>query len=247
MARVKGGPKQTHRKKILKLAKGYFGSRHRLYRTANESVMRAWAYAYRDRRNIKRDFRKLWITRINAAANLNGISYSKFMYGLKIEGIEINRKMLSEIAIHDPKAFTGLVRTAQAALTSGRKPAEKVAPVKVAKVKDAPLPEVVVTEVDSGVEISLKKTTKKAKKVEEVVVETEKPVTKKATVKKAEVKEESVQEVVVEKKPAAKKSKVTEEATETKKAPAKKSVKVTEETVDKPKRKPASKSKKEAE
>ena len=182
MARVKGGLKSQHRKKILKLAKGYFGSRHRLYRTANESVMRAWAYAYRDRRNIKRDFRKLWITRINAATNQHGLSYSKFMYGLKIEGIEINRKMLSEIAIHDNVAFAGLVKQAQAALASGRKPAEKVVPVVVKKQKELVIPEVVVEETNTGVEIKVaapKKAAKKAEKKDDEPI----PV-KKATAKK---------------------------------------------------------------
>ena len=104
------------RRKIFKLSKGYFGSKHRLYKTANEQVMRSWAYAYRDRRNKKRDFRKLWITRISAAAKLNGISYSKLMHGLKLANININRKMLSELAIHDAPAFSSLVETAKNAL-----------------------------------------------------------------------------------------------------------------------------------
>ncbi len=117
MARVKGGfTTRRYRNKILKLARGYRGSRHRLYKTANEAVMHAWHYAYRDRRQKKREFRKLWITRINAACNLNGINYSNFMHGLKLSGIEINRKMLSEIAINDPKTFTGLVDTAKKAI-----------------------------------------------------------------------------------------------------------------------------------
>ena len=104
--RVKGG-KVTHlrRKRILKQAKGYFGSKHILYKTAKEQVLRSLRYAYIDRRNIKRDFRKLWIKRINAACRLNDISYSKFMHGLKVAKIDLNRKMLSEIAIHDPKGF----------------------------------------------------------------------------------------------------------------------------------------------
>ena len=117
MARVtRGFATRRYRNKILKLAKGYFGSKHRLYKTANEQVMRSWAYAYRDRRNKKRDFRKLWITRISAAAKLNGISYSKLMHGLKLANININRKMLSELAIHDAVAFTNLVETAKKAL-----------------------------------------------------------------------------------------------------------------------------------
>jgi len=113
MARVNGGyTTRRYRKKVLKLAKGYRGSRHRLYKTANESVMHALAYAYRDRRNKKRDFRKLWITRISAACKQLGTSYSKFMFGLKQAGIEINRKMLSELAISDEKTFAELVATA---------------------------------------------------------------------------------------------------------------------------------------
>ncbi len=117
MARVKGGyTTRRRRKKILKLAKGYYGSKHTLYKTANEQVMHSLAYAYRDRRNLKREMRKLWIARINAAARMNNISYSKLMYGLKLAGIEINRKMLSEIAICDPKAFSEIVEKAKAAI-----------------------------------------------------------------------------------------------------------------------------------
>ena len=115
--RVKGGTiHRARRKKALKQAKGYFGSKHRLYKTAKEQVMHSGAYAYRDRRNRKRDFRKLWITRINAACRLNEISYSKFIDGLNKANIEINRKMLSEIAIDDPKAFAELVKVAKAAI-----------------------------------------------------------------------------------------------------------------------------------
>ena len=115
--RVKGGTiHRARRKKALKQAKGYFGSKHRLYKTAKEQVMHSGAYAYRDRKNRKRDFRKLWITRINAACRLNEISYSKFIDGLNKANIEINRKMLSEIAIDDPKAFAELVKAAKAAI-----------------------------------------------------------------------------------------------------------------------------------
>ena len=114
--RVKGGNvAKNRRKKILKLAKGYYGSKHVLYKTAHEQVMHSLRYAYRDRKNNKRDFRKLWITRINAAANQNNISYSKLMHGLKIANIDINRKMLSEIAIHDEATFKSLVETAKKA------------------------------------------------------------------------------------------------------------------------------------
>ena len=117
MPRVKSGmTNRARHKKVLKQAKGYFGSKHRLYKSANEQVMHAGKYAYRDRRQKKRDFRKLWITRINAACRENGISYSKFINGLSIAEITINRKMLSEIAIDNPTAFAELVETAKKAL-----------------------------------------------------------------------------------------------------------------------------------
>jgi len=110
MARVKGAMHtRKRRKKILKLAKGYRGAKSKLFKTANQAVMKSLTYAYRDRKQKKRDFRKLWIARINAATRMNGMSYSKFMNGLKKNGIEINRKMLSEIAISDPAAFAKLV------------------------------------------------------------------------------------------------------------------------------------------
>lgn len=117
MARVKGGNvSKNRRRKVLKAAKGYFGSKHRLYKTAQEQLFHSGAYAYRDRKQNKRNFRKLWITRINAACRLNDISYSKFISGLSKAGIEINRKMLSEIAINDAESFTKLVNTAKDAL-----------------------------------------------------------------------------------------------------------------------------------
>ena len=117
MARVKGSNiHKNRRKKILKLAKGYFGSKHKLYKTAKEQVMHSLKYAYRDRKQNKREMRKLWITRINAACRMNEISYSKFISGLNKAGIEINRKMLSEIAIDDAVAFTNLVNVAKEAL-----------------------------------------------------------------------------------------------------------------------------------
>lgn len=115
MARVKGGYTTNHRrKKVLKQAKGYYGSKSTLYRTANEQVMNSLAYAYRDRKNRKRDFRKLWITRINAAVRAEGLSYSTFMAGLKKSGIELNRKALSELAINNPEEFKKLVATVKA-------------------------------------------------------------------------------------------------------------------------------------
>jgi len=117
MARVKGGTiHRARRKKVMKQAKGYFGSKHRLYKTAKEQVMHSLSYAYRDRRQKKRDFRKLWITRINAACRMNDISYSKFMNGLKLAGVTVNRKMLAEVAIDNPETFTSLVEIAKSAL-----------------------------------------------------------------------------------------------------------------------------------
>ncbi|WP_243386094.1 50S ribosomal protein L20 [Bacillus kexueae] len=117
MPRVKGGTvTRRRRKKVLKLAKGYFGSKHRLYKVANQQVMKSLMYAYRDRRQKKRDFRKLWITRINAAARMNGLSYSRLMHGLKLAGIEVNRKMLAELAVSDEKAFAQLAEAAKAQL-----------------------------------------------------------------------------------------------------------------------------------
>ena len=117
MPRVKGGiVSRRRRKKILKLAKGYFGSKHRLFKVANQQVMKSLMYAFRDRRQKKRDFRKLWIARINAAARINGLSYSRLMYGLKLAGIEVNRKMLAELAISDVEAFAAIADQAKKSL-----------------------------------------------------------------------------------------------------------------------------------
>ena len=117
MARVKNGAvTKARHKKVLKAAKGYFGSKHRLYKTAKEQLMHSGQYAFRDRKQKKRDFRKLWITRINAAAHQCGISYSKLMHGLKVANVNINRKMLSELAIHDFAAFQNLVEIARNAV-----------------------------------------------------------------------------------------------------------------------------------
>jgi large subunit ribosomal protein L20 len=119
MPRVKGGTVTRRRhKKILKLARGYRGSKHRLFRTANQQVMKSLMYAYRDRRQRKRDFRKLWIARINAAARNNGLSYSKLIHGLKIAGVEVNRKMLAELAVQDGKAFAELASLAKQKLNA---------------------------------------------------------------------------------------------------------------------------------
>ncbi|CAM2777584.1 50S ribosomal protein L20 [Hathewaya histolytica] len=119
MARVKKAvnARKKH-KKVLKLAKGYYGSRSKLFRTANETVIRALNNAFIGRKLKKRDYRKLWIARINAAARMNGMSYSRFMNGIKLAGIDINRKMLSEIAINDAKAFAELVEVSKKQLES---------------------------------------------------------------------------------------------------------------------------------
>jgi len=117
MARIKGAMMtRKRRNKVLKLAKGYYGSKHSLFKTAKQAVMKSGNYAYIGRKQKKRDFRRLWITRISAACKLNGINYSTFMNGLKKSGVTLNRKMLSEIAIADPTAFTALVEQAKAAL-----------------------------------------------------------------------------------------------------------------------------------
>ncbi|MCL2377113.1 MAG: 50S ribosomal protein L20 [Defluviitaleaceae bacterium] len=117
MARVKGGlnAKKRHRK-VLKMAKGFYGARSKQYRTAKQAVMRAMAHSFAGRKQTKRDFRRLWITRINAAARINGISYSRFMNGLKVSGININRKMLAEMAIHDAPSFAKLADMAKASV-----------------------------------------------------------------------------------------------------------------------------------
>ena len=117
MARIKGAmATRKRRKKILKLAKGYFGAKHRLFKTAKEAVMKSGNYAYIGRKQKKRDFRRLWITRISAACKMNGMNYSTFMNGLKKANVSLNRKMLAEIAVSDAAAFTALVEQAKAAL-----------------------------------------------------------------------------------------------------------------------------------
>ena len=117
MARIKGAMMtRKHRNKVLGMAKGYWGSKSRHYKMANQAVMKSLRYAYVGRKQRKRDFRQLWIARISAACKLNGIHYSRFMYGLMQAGVQMNRKMLSETAINDPAAFTALVEKAKAAL-----------------------------------------------------------------------------------------------------------------------------------
>lgn len=172
MTRVKGGTvSKTRRRKVLKSAKGYFGSKHRLYKTAQEQTFHSGAYAYRDRKQNKRNFRKLWITRINAACRENNISYSKFINGLSKANIAINRKMLSEIAIDNPKYFAELVNIANDAL-AGKE-------IKAAKVE----------------------TKAAAKPAEKTAAEEKKPAAKKATEKKeTSAKKETVKKTTTTKK-----------------------------------------------
>ena len=124
MARVKGGPRAHARhRKVIKAAKGYYGRRKNCFRTAVQAVEKAGQYAYRDRRTKKRNFRALWIQRINAAARLHDLKYSTLMHGLKLAGIELDRKSLSEIAIHDEKGFAAIAKQAQGALDKAEKAA----------------------------------------------------------------------------------------------------------------------------
>lgn len=138
MPRVKGGfVARRRRKKILKLAKGYFGSKHAIYRTAHEQVMRSLRYQYRDRKQRKRMFRKLWITRINAAAKLNGTKYSLLIHGLALANVQVNRKMLADLAVNEPQAFTAYCDLAKQALAGNlpKKVEKKVVEVKVENVE----------------------------------------------------------------------------------------------------------------
>ena len=164
MTRVKGGTvARARRKKVLKAAKGYFGSKHRLYKTAHEQVMHSGQYAFRDRRQNKRNFRKLWITRINAACRENEISYSKFINGLSKAGVTINRKMLSELAIENKEAFSDLVTIAKDALKGIEyTQASKKIETKEAKKEEAPKKKTTTTkaEVKEEKKTSTKKTTK---------------------------------------------------------------------------------------
>ena len=163
MARVKNGAvTKARHKKVLKQAKGYFGSKHRLYKSAKEQLMHSGQYAFRDRKQKKREFRKLWITRINAACRENGISYSRFIEGLNKAGVEVNRKMLSEIAINDPKAFTELVEVAKKG-KEGKIKASEVKSTNEVTVKSSSTKEEVKT---TEKKATTKKETKKEEKTE---------------------------------------------------------------------------------
>ena len=166
MARVKNGAvTKARHKKVLKAAKGYVGSKHRLYKTAKEQLMHSGQYAFRDRKQKKRDFRKLWITRINAACRQNDISYSRFIEGLTKAGVEVNRKMLSEIAINDPKAFTELVKVAKDGKAGKIKADTKVSSVEVS-VKGAKTVKKEIKKEEVKEEKKETKTTKKEEKVD---------------------------------------------------------------------------------
>jgi len=182
MTRVKNGTiARNRRKKILKEAEGYFGSKHRLIKTAEEQVMHSRVYAYRDRRQTKRNFRKLWITRINAACRENEISYSKFIDGLNKAGVTINRKMLSEIAIDSKEAFAELVQIAKSALDGTFvKPEPKKETKKQVKVEETTTKE----------ETAPKKTTAKKTTAEKKEAPAKKTATKTIT-KKTTTKKES--------------------------------------------------------
>ena len=167
MTRIKGGVvARKRRKKVLKEAKGYFGSKHRLYKTAHEQVMNSGSYAFRDRRQKKREFRKLWIARINAACKSNDITYSRFINGLTIAGVYVNRKMLSELAIDNPEAFKDLVQIAKDALDGKTYvPAKKEAKEeKVEKAEKTTKKASTSKDVKEKAEPKAKKTTKKEEK-----------------------------------------------------------------------------------
>ena len=189
MARVKNGAvTKARHKKVLKAAKGYTGSKHRLYKTAKEQLMKSRKYAYRDRKNRKRDFRKLWITRINAACRMNDISYSRFISGLNKAGVEVNRKMLSELAINDMNAFKALVEVSKKGLEG-----------KVSASKE---------EVKTEVTIGGKKTTAKKETAKKETAKKEVKEEKKESTKKEE-KVDYSKMTVAELKEVAKKKKIS--------------------------------------
>jgi len=178
MTRVKGGTiARARRKKVLKEAKGYFGSKHRLYKTAHEQLMHSGEYAFRDRRQNKRNFRKLWIARINAACRENEISYSKFVNGLNKAGVTINRKMLSELAIDNKEAFADLVKIAKDSLDG-----KKYTPKEV-KLEAKAEEKIVSSKTEE------KKTTPKKSSAKTATTKKETTATKKTTTKKVSTKE----------------------------------------------------------
>ena len=184
MTRVKGGTvSKNRRRKVLKRAKGYFGSKHRLYKTAQEQLFHSGAYSFNDRKKRANDFRKLWITRINAACRMNEISYSKFINGLNLAGVTVNRKMLAELAIDSPQAFTSLVVIAKDALNG-----KKYEPKTVAASKSASVKEVSEDAAKTKKTAAKKTTTKKdtTKKDETKKTTTKKTTTAKKATKKAE-------------------------------------------------------------
>ncbi len=190
MTRVKNGvTTKARHKKVLKAARGYFGSKHRLYKTAKEQLMHSGQYAFRDRKQKKRDFRKLWITRINAACRENEISYSRFIEGLTKAGVDINRKMLSEIAINDPKAFSELVKTAKEGLEGKAKREDKT----------------VKNEIVKGTKKEVKEEKVEKKEVKKEVKEEKKEPVKKTAPKKEEKKDLSTLSVAELKEMATKK------------------------------------------
>jgi len=198
MARVKNGAvTKARHKKVLKAAKGYFGSKHRLYKSAKEQLMHSGQYAFRDRKQKKRDFRKLWITRINAACRLNEISYSRFIEGLNKAGVEVNRKMLSEIAINDPKTFSELVKVAKDGKNGKIKKSEEVKIEEVTIGGKAAKKEVKATEKK---ETTKKETAKKEVAKKEVAKKEVKKETKKADVDYSKMTVAELKEVAAKKK-----------------------------------------------
>jgi len=166
--RVKGGTvARKRRKKILKLAKGYFGSKSTIYRTAHEQVMRSLRYAYRDRKQKKRHFRKLWIQRINAAAKLNGLKYSRLIHGLALANVNVNRKMLADIAVHQPEDFTAFCKIALDAIANKPAAVAKPAPYKLI-MKVEPKVEVKPVKAEKAVKAEVKPVQKVEAKVEAV-------------------------------------------------------------------------------
>ena len=189
MTRVKGGTvAKNRRRKVLKAAKGYFGSKHRLFKTAQEQVFHSGAYAYRDRKQNKRNFRKLWITRINAGCRENEISYSRFIDGLNKAGVTVNRKMLSELAIDNPKAFSDLVVIAKDALEGKTYTPKAVAASKEEAVKEVKAPAKKTTTKKTTTKTTTKKAEPAKKTTTTKTAATKKTTTTKKTTKKTEEK-----------------------------------------------------------